>query len=131
MGFKLLPYSILEEEDNMDRSSSSWSWFNWRIKLKKPLSEKDILQLENLVKEDPNWRGSRYDIFEYRNYKEYWEEGYNMDYDSCLSPQVHIVIYSDNDVSIKYFWYDSFFLIVNVCILVTRSSLRNVKSIST
>lgn len=109
VGFKLPPYTILDEENNLGRDSSSWSWYYWRIRLKKPLSEKDIHRLENLVKEDPNWDGSRYDIFEYRNYKEYGEKGYDRDYNTFLSPQVNIVIRSYTEVSIKYTWYDSFF----------------------
>lgn len=107
-GFKLPSYIILEEEDNMERGSSSWSWYYWRIKLKKPLSEKDIQKLENLVEKDPNWKGSPHDIFEYKNYKDYWEPGYNSEIDTFISPQIHIVIYSTDEISIKYYWNDFF-----------------------
>lgn len=109
VGFKLPPYTIIEEEDNMERDSSSWSWYYWKIKLKKPLSEKDIHQLENLAKNDPIWNGTRYDIFGYKNYKDSWEEGYDMDRDTFLSPKIYIEIYPMGNITIKYMWQDSFF----------------------
>lgn len=109
VGLKLPSYTVLEEGNNMDRDASSWSWYSWRIKLKKPLSEKDIHKLERLVKEDPNWQGSRYGGFIYKNYKEYGEEGYLVEYDTFISPQIYIIIYPDNEISIKYTWDDFFF----------------------
>lgn len=109
MGFKLPAYKVLEEEDNMDRDSSSWAWYYWRVKLKKPLSKKDIHKLEKLVEKDPNWHRFENNIFEYRNYKESWEADYDIESNSMLSPQVYIKIDSDNEVSINYMWYDTFF----------------------
>lgn len=103
-GFKLPSYTVIDEEDNMERGSSSWSWYYWRVKLKKPLSEKDIQQLEKLVKKDPNWNGSRHEAyFKYQNYSEDpWE-------DHFLSPQISISINSYDDISMRITWYDSFF----------------------
>ena len=109
VGFKLPSYTVVEKENNMDRGSSAWSWYSWRIKLKKPLSEKDIHQLEKLVKEDTNWKGSRNDFFEYKNYNDYWDGGYDVEIDSSISPQIYIAINSSTDISIKYTWYDAFF----------------------
>lgn len=104
-GFKLPAYKTLEKDDNMGRDSSSWSWYYWRIKLKKPLSKKDIRRLKKLVKDDPNWYEIGNNIFEYS--KDYVEAGYGMD--NFSSPQIHIFIDSNKEVSIKYIWYDAFF----------------------
>ena len=36
---KLPAYEITKEEDNMDRTSSAWSYYYYEIKFKEPLSE--------------------------------------------------------------------------------------------
>ena len=106
---KLPPYEIIEEENNMNRDASSWSWYQWTVKTKKTLSENEIQKLEMLVKTDPNWKGSRYDSFEYKNYKNFGEPGYDMDYDTFISPQILINVSSTGYITISYTWQDYFF----------------------
>ena len=41
-GWALPDYDVVEQYDNMDRGASAWSQYTWIVKLKEPLSEKDI-----------------------------------------------------------------------------------------
>lgn len=39
-GFNLPDYSIISQDNNMDRGASAWSEYSWKLKLNEPLSEK-------------------------------------------------------------------------------------------
>lgn len=54
-GFKLPAYEIVEQYDNMDRTASAWSEYDYKVKLKEPLSDKQIKKLDKLVEKDFRW----------------------------------------------------------------------------
>ncbi|MBQ9312656.1 MAG: hypothetical protein IJ213_06375 [Bacteroidales bacterium] len=54
-GFDLPAYTIVSKFDNMERHTSAWSNYTWKLQLKKPLSEKDIKNLKKLVEKNAKW----------------------------------------------------------------------------
>ena len=59
-GLKLPAYEITKTEDNMDRSASAWSWYNFEIKFKEPLTESFLKKVEN--KKNCSHQGDSYVI---------------------------------------------------------------------
>ena len=53
--FKLPDYEVIEQNDNMDRGTSAWSSYYWKVKFKDPLNEKSIKKLDKLAKKYSNW----------------------------------------------------------------------------
>ena len=96
-GFNLPSYIVVRQTDNMDREASAWSEYSWELKLDKPLSEKNIDELTQLVNKDPNWS---YDSSK-RIYKYVLEkEG---------SENITISINVDTGViNMEYAWWDAF-----------------------
>ena len=96
-GFNLPSYIVVRQTDNMDREASAWSEYSWELKLDKPLSEKNIDELTQLVNKDPNWS---YDSSK-RIYKYVFEkEG---------SENITISINVDTGViNMEYAWWDAF-----------------------
>ena len=54
-GFDLPAYTVMSQDDNMERGASAWTDFTWRLKLNEPLSKEDIDKLNKLVDEEPEW----------------------------------------------------------------------------
>ena len=95
-GFSLPPYDVISQEDNMDRGTSAWSSYHWELKLKEPLSNNQVKELDNLVKKDELWK---YDQ-ETRAYI-YYRDGWDSE-----SPSIHIVVHINGKVNMSYDWYD-------------------------
>lgn len=95
-GFSLPSYDVVSQEDNMDRSASAWSSYQWELKLKEPLSNDQIEELDKLVKKDELWK---YD----QEAKAYIYNREDLDSDS---PSIHIVVHKNGEVYMSYDWYD-------------------------
>ena len=93
--FELPDYTVISQSDNMNREASAWSSYVWKLKLKNPLSEKEIIQLNNLVEKDKNWT---YDSVNHIYIYKYSEE----DRENC---RIEINI-DTNIVNMEYEWYD-------------------------
>lgn len=53
--FDLPAYTVISQDDNMDRPASAWSAYEWVLLLNEPLAEKDIKKLNKLVGKDTHW----------------------------------------------------------------------------
>ena len=49
-------YVVIAQDDNMERTVSAWSNYTYRLKRMRPLSAKNIAELDRLVKKDKRWR---------------------------------------------------------------------------
>lgn len=91
---KLPAYEVLYYDNNMNRSQSAWSEYEWMLKLKEPLNEKDLSRLDKKVSDDRNWS---YDA------EEHWFV-YDSDVDD---PHIRVVVFTDSGkVQLEYMWYD-------------------------
>ena len=93
--FELPDYTVISQSDNMNREASAWSSYVWKLKLKNPLSEKEIKQLNNLVEKDQNWT---YDSVNHIYIYKYSEE-------DRKNSRIEINI-DTNIVNMEYEWYD-------------------------
>ena len=96
-GYSLPAYRVIETGNNMDRGSSSFSWYYWKIKTKKPLSKKEIKKLKKLAAKDPNWHNEG-DSF---NYVTGGHGG--------SDKSIKISIEKNGEISMRYEWRDFFF----------------------
>lgn len=101
-GFNLPSYKVIDSNDNMDRTSSSWSCRYWKVKTRKPFSKKDINKLKKLCDESIYWTEYE-DYFTYEYNRSDVFEMYNP-----MDKSVSIDINLNGDVSIRYEWYDFF-----------------------
>ncbi len=98
--FDLPDYVIVRQSDNMDRGSSAWSQYTWKLRLKEPLSDNDLEKLQRLVKKNSYWT---YNAAE--NTYVYLEEGDVINGERSMSVSVHI--YDDHvTVEMYYCWWD-------------------------
>lgn len=96
-GFSLPEYSVVSQDDNMDREASAWSEYDYEIKLNNPLSSKQIKELNNLVAKDSHWT---YDSAK-RIYTYFYSD------EESKNIRIDIYVYS-NTVKMAYAWYDIF-----------------------
>lgn len=89
--YKLPKYTIIEYDDNLDRTSSSWNNYTYLIKFKEPLSQKEINKLDNLVSEYPEW--------------EYNEDKHEYVHVDEATVVIHL---EDNTAKIEYFFQNGF-----------------------
>ena len=95
--FDLPQYDVVSRDDNMDRSASAWSEYNWDLKLKEPLTEDQKEELDQLVKNDSRWAWS--DVSKCYHF----EQPESEDQDASIS----ITVYpNDRRVYITYSWWD-------------------------
>ena len=55
-------YVVIAQDDNMERTVSAWSNYTYRLKRMRPLSAKNIAELDRLVKKDKRWRKENWRI---------------------------------------------------------------------
>lgn len=94
---KLPAYEVVYQDDNMDRDASAWSEYEWRLKLKEPLDEKDMSRLDKKVADDENWS---------------YDEGESCYVFNSNDNDRGILIYifvENGEVHMQYMWYDFLF----------------------
>lgn len=92
--FDLPAYVVISQDDNMDRGASAWSSYVWELKLKSPLAEDELQELNELVAETPHWR---------------YDSENNIYYFSLEESERNISIIIDADearVTLDYYWWD-------------------------
>lgn len=98
-GFELPDYVVVEQTDNMNRSSSAWSDYQWTLRLVEPLTEEQIQHLNTLVTKDRQWS--------YRP----TDRTYVYDTNPALEddrPVINIHMRADGEVWLEYMWWDFF-----------------------
>ena len=93
-GFDLPAYTVIYQNDNMDRAASAWSSYEWKLKVNEPLEKTVIDQLNKLVNEDSNWSYSP----ESHTYEYSIEEE-----DRYFSITINV---DESEVHMDYNWYD-------------------------
>ena len=96
-GWTLPSYSVVSQDDNMDRGASAWSSYWYQLQLDEPLSDKDKAKLDKLVAKDSCWQYSP-DTKEYHYYLSEEERGISIKLNEA-----------DKSVIMEYEWYDAFF----------------------
>ncbi len=95
-GLWLPSYTIVEQEDNLDRSSSAWSACDWTVKLNNQMNTDDIDDLKAKMDSDKGWTYDKsHNAYQYR--------------DDSEEQYVIITFYPDTGiVQLGYMWYDFF-----------------------
>lgn len=96
-GFDLPSYTVISQDDNIERGASAWTDYTWRLKLNEPLSKKDIDKLKKLVDKDSNWSYNA----ESHTYE------YNFDEEGERSSYI-IISVDEGTVILDYSWWDFF-----------------------
>ena len=94
-GFKLPDYDVVEQYDNMDRGASAWSNYTWIVKLKEPLSDKDIKRLNRLVEKERQW------IYDKKTHT--YQYNQNPEDGPCITIIVDV---DKTQVRLEYMWWD-------------------------
>lgn len=92
--FDLPDYDVVESDNNMERSASSYSAYDWQLKLKHPLTKEEISELDNLVEDDAEWSYDK----QSRQYT-YHVEGDSPYVNICIDVKTHTV-------DMEYEWED-------------------------
>ena len=95
-GFSLPDYDVISQDDNMNRTASAWSWYDWSVKTKKPLTDDEIAELKALVAKDDHWT--------------YNAKKNEYSYEKSDKEVMAMIVVSANDGTIRlnYSWYDMF-----------------------
>lgn len=106
VGIKLPDYVVVDETDNTNGETGTWSKRSYALQLEEPFTEKYLEKLDRLVAEDPHWKyeeDAHYYIYEAVSKDKLPADGqfFPVNYGTCIHAD-------EGKVLVWYAWHEEF-----------------------